>query len=240
MKIFAAPPERPSSPLVRRASWPSRGWTSSTPRCRRRRIRTRRRRSLFYRRQEESWWAPGVGVRDWALKSLCLSQMAGVYELDRTRITMTSFCQTSGTVGRSDDGDFRLRVDGSFTHWCWGFTSKTKFTEKRLDFFRSAVTAPVPYLTRFINICSFKTLPAFPGAGLSSSSQATRLLYWDMKDKYYIIIIFISHKSLQCVFERKVQNHYTLKPEGPNKSWPAAAVYRWQFTSSSEVRSWDV
>lgn len=79
MKIFAAPPERQFFPLVqtfktfiylcflmcffhnnvsypsvlqvKKATWPSRGWTSCTLRCRRRFIRTRRPRSRIYRRQ---------------------------------------------------------------------------------------------------------------------------------------------------------------------------------------------
>ena len=81
MRISAALSERPSSPLVRtlliifplvfissccsfmifsicssilqvkKATWPSRGWTSCTLRWRRRRIRTKRRRLHFYRTQ---------------------------------------------------------------------------------------------------------------------------------------------------------------------------------------------
>lgn len=46
----------PSVPLqVKRATWPSRGWTSCTRRCRRRRTRTKRLRLPFYRKQVWTW-----------------------------------------------------------------------------------------------------------------------------------------------------------------------------------------
>lgn len=188
---------------VRRASWPSRGWTSSTLRCRRRPIRTRRLRSLFYRRQEESWWARASG-----------------WETELKTFVSEPHDKSWWTWWDEDDNDFiltnlwdDLMTATSGFVWTDHWLTDVEVLLQKLGggCFFFFFLAPVPYLTRFINIWSFKTLPAFLVPGLSSSSQAIRLLHWNMKDKYYIIM---SHKVSDVCLKKSENLMWTLNPWG--------------------------